>query len=194
MTAIVVQVFVIGIDPGLTRCGFAVVQAGPRGGLAHALGVLRTNRDASTAVRLGELHDELEALIDEFRPDSVAVERVFFQQNAHTAIGVAQAAGLAMALAARRSILVAEYSPSQIKAAVSGDGRADKAQMQEMVRTLLGLVACPEPADAADAAAVALCHLAHSGPSRVSAQPVPPGGIRKVRPVRRSTIVPGVSR
>lgn len=158
----IVRVFVLGVDPGLTRCGFAVVAPGPRGGgKARTMGVITTDRAAPIAERLGELQGEVEQLLVEFRPDQVAVERVFFQQNVHTAVYVAQALGLVMAAAARRKIPVSEYSPSQIKAAVAGDGRADKSQMQEMVRTLLGLSAVPSPADAADAAAVALCHLAH---------------------------------
>lgn len=161
--------FVLGVDPGLTRCGFAVVAPGPRGGgKARTLGVITTDRSAPVAVRLGELQREIEQLLDEFQPDQVAVERVFFQQNAQTVVSVAQALGLVMAAAARRRIPVADYSPSQIKAAVAGDGRADKAQMQEMVRTLLGLSAVPSPADAADAAAVALCHLAHDPVGRQS--------------------------
>lgn len=164
--ASIVRVFVLGVDPGLTRCGFAVVAPGPRGGgVARSLGVITTNRSSSLPVRLAELQREVEDLFDEFQPDEVAVERVFFQQNVQTALSVAQVLGLVMAAGARRGLPVADYSPSQIKAAVAGDGRADKPQMQEMVRTLLGLSSVPSPADAADAAAVALCHLAH-GPVR----------------------------
>lgn len=154
--------FVLGIDPGLTRCGFAVVEAGPRGGgRARSLGVITTDKTLDTAVRLAELQHELVSLFDDFSPSVLAVERIFFQNNLSSAVSVAQAAGLAMAEGASRGLRVVEYSPSQIKAAVAGDGRADKIQMQHMVQTLLGLRATPKPADAADAAAVALCHLAH---------------------------------
>ena len=160
--ATVVQVFVLGIDPGLTRCGYAVLEAGPRGGgKARSLGVITTDRHLDTASRLAELQHEFVSLFDDFSPTVLAVERVFFQNNLHSAVSVAQAAGLAMAEGASRGLRVMEYSPSQIKAAVAGDGRADKKQMQQMVQTLLGLRALPSPADAADAAAVALCHLAN---------------------------------
>ena len=131
------------------------------------MGVITTERALGTPARLGELKRELAGLFDDFRPDVVAVERLFFQNNSISAVSVAQAAGLAMAEGARRGLPVMEYSPSQIKAAVAGDGRADKMQMQEMVRTLLGLSALPSPADAADAAAVALCHLAHDPAGRL---------------------------
>ncbi|MFM9085037.1 MAG: crossover junction endodeoxyribonuclease RuvC [Acidimicrobiia bacterium] len=152
---------VLGIDPGLTRCGFAVVA--PRGAQRPkllTLGVIRTDKSSPLATRLAELAAEFEALLDEHRPTAVAVERVFFQANARTAMSVAQASGLALAAAARRGIDVAEYTPNAVKLAVAGYGAADKAQVQRMVRQRLGLRATPRPADAADAAALALCHLA----------------------------------
>ncbi len=154
--------FVLGIDPGLSRCGYAVVEPAPRGrGRAHALGVLRTAPDLPVPERLGQLHRDLDELLDEFTPAVVSVERIFFQNNVRTAVGVAQASGLALALAARRSVAVAQYSPSEVKSVVAGDGQAAKEQVQEMVQLLLGLAEMPRPADAADAAALALCHLAH---------------------------------
>ena len=154
--------FVLGIDPGLSRCGYAVVEPAPRGrGRAIALGVLRTEPDELIPRRLAQIHEDLEELLDEFRPAVVSVERIFFQNNVRTAVGVAQASGLALALAARRGVAVAQYSPSEVKAVVAGDGQAGKAQVQEMVQVLLGLAEIPRPADAADAAALALCHLAH---------------------------------
>ncbi len=154
--------FVLGIDPGLSRCGYAVVEPAPRGrGRALAMGVLRTAPSDPTPRRLAQLHQDMEELLDEFQPSVVSVERIFFQNNVRTAVGVAQASGLALALASRRGVTVAEYSPSEVKSVVAGDGQAEKGQVQEMVQLLLGLVEVPRPADAADAAALALCHLAH---------------------------------
>jgi crossover junction endodeoxyribonuclease RuvC len=155
-------VFVLGIDPGLSRCGYAVVEPGRRGqGRAQALGVIRTAPDLETPDRLVELKRDLTDLLDEFAPAVIAVERIFFQNNIRTAVGVAQASGLALVLGAERGMVVAQYSPSAVKSVVAGDGRADKAQVQAMVQMLLGLDQPPRPADAADAAALALCHLAH---------------------------------
>jgi crossover junction endodeoxyribonuclease RuvC len=162
-------VFVLGVDPGLSRCGYAVVE--PIGGgraRAAALGVIRTSPSAAAPERLAELQRELRALLDEYRPVVVSVERIFFQNNVRTAIGVAQASGLALAEAAARGTAVAQYSPSAVKSVVTGDGRAAKAQVQAMVQLLLGLSAPPRPADAADAAALALCHLAHDPSLRLA--------------------------
>ncbi len=153
--------FVLGIDPGLSRCGYAVLEPGRRGARPIAIGVVRTSPDDATPDRLAEIRAEVIGLLDEFTPSAVAVERIFFQNNVSTAVSVAQVSGIVMAEAASRAAVVADYSPSQIKAAVTGDGRADKKQVQMMVQKLLGLSAAPKPADAADAAAVALCHLAH---------------------------------
>lgn len=158
--------FVLGIDPGLSRCGYAVVAPGRRGrgaasARARALGVIRTSPELETPHRLAELNRELTDLIEEYRPTVIAVERIFFQNNIRTAVGVAQASGLALVLGAERGIVVSQYSPSQVKSVVAGDGRADKKQVQTMVQSLLGLERPPRPADAADAAALALCHLAH---------------------------------
>lgn len=154
--------FVLGIDPGLSRCGYAVIEAGSRsGGRAVAIGVISTAPSGETPHRLAEIQREVRGLMREFHPAVVAVERIFFQNNVRTAVSVAQVSGLVIAEAIAGGADVAEYSPNQVKAAVAGDGRADKAQMQAMVRTLLGLSETPKPADAADAAALALCHLAH---------------------------------
>lgn len=125
------------------------------------MGVLRTSPQDETPHRLAQLHTDFTELLDEFDPVVVSVERIFFQNNIRTAVGVAQASGLALALAAKRGVFVAQYSPSEVKSVVAGDGQADKAQVQEMVQMLLGLAELPRPADAADAAALALCHLAH---------------------------------
>ena len=154
--------FVLGIDPGLSRCGYGVVEQGRIQPEAVALGVIKTPAHAPTAERLASVHQDLEELISEYRPDVVAIERVFFQVNAKTAMGVAQASGLAMTLGFRSGAEVVEYTPNQVKEAVAGRGSADKGQMQRMVQSLLSLPELPSPPDAADAAAVALCHLAHS--------------------------------
>lgn len=154
--------FVLGVDPGLSRCGYAVIEPLGRGkARAKAMGVIRTSPDDPVPSRLSELQVELRSLLDEFLPVVVAVERIFFQNNVRTAVGVAQASGLALAEAAGRGIRVVEYSPTAVKAVVTGDGRAEKEQVQTMVQTFLGLAKPPKPADAADAAALALCHLAH---------------------------------
>ncbi|HEU5150356.1 MAG TPA: crossover junction endodeoxyribonuclease RuvC [Iamia sp.] len=162
--------FVLGIDPGLSRCGYACVEAGVRGARggagggarARAIGVIRTDPADPLPARLAELHAELCALLAEVRPAVVAVEQVFFQVNVRSAMAVGQASGLAMAAAHAAGAEVVQYTPTQVKQAVAGDGRADKEQVGRMVQALLGLARVPEPADAADAAALALCHLAHS--------------------------------
>jgi crossover junction endodeoxyribonuclease RuvC len=152
-------VFVLGIDPGLSRCGYAGVVDGARP-RAVALGVLTTASSAPLPRRLADLRAELGALIAELRPDVVAVEHVFFQVNVRTAMSVGQASGLALAEAAAAGCEVVQYTPNQVKEAVTGFGGADKAQVQKMVQARLGLAVPPSPADAADAAALALCHLA----------------------------------
>ena len=152
---------VLGIDPGLTRCGYAVIEAhGTRTVRALSMGVLRTPPSSPLPQRLAELKGELAALIAEFAPHAVAVEQVFFQVNVRTAMSVGQASGLALAEAAAAGSDVVQYTPNQVKNAVAGWGGADKAQVQKMVQARLGLTVVPEPPDAADAAALALCHLA----------------------------------
>ncbi|QRN81882.1 MAG: crossover junction endodeoxyribonuclease RuvC [Nocardiopsis sp. BM-2018] len=152
---------VLGIDPGLTRCGYAVVDAdGPGRASAVSLGVLRTSPDDDLAVRLAQLQRGLDELLDEFSPSAVAVEQVFFQVNVRTAMSVGQASGLALAAAASRGCEVTQYTPNQVKDTVAGWGGASKEQVMKMVQARLGLSRPPRPADAADAAALALCHLA----------------------------------
>lgn len=155
--------FVLGIDPGLSRCGYGLVEH--RGGRSRALraGVIRTSPDDTVPRRLAELQRELRALIAETSPDCVALERVLFQVNVRTAMGVGQASGVAMAEAAAAGCHVVEYSPNQVKHAVAGDGAADKRQMERVVQILLGIDAPLRPVDAADAIAIALCHIAHGG-------------------------------
>jgi crossover junction endodeoxyribonuclease RuvC len=155
-------VFVLGIDPGLSRCGYGVVEAVGRKAEAVSIGVIRTPPSDPLPIRLARLQREFRSLMSEFRPDAVAIERVFFQVNVSSAMGTAQAAGLAMAEGASFGADVFEYTPNQVKEAVGGWGAADKKQMQRMVQSLLSLPSPPEPADAADAAAVALCHIAHA--------------------------------
>jgi crossover junction endodeoxyribonuclease RuvC len=167
-----VQVFVLGVDPGVSRCGYAVLEPRPRGARAVAIGVFTTAPADPLAERLAELQRDLRSLLIEFQPVALAVERVLFQQNVRTAISVGQASGIAMAEAASRGCDVAQYSPNQVKEAVSGYGGAAKDQMQEMVQMLLGLPERPHPPDAADAAAVALCHLAVAPVRAASARAV----------------------
>jgi len=155
-------VYVLGIDPGLSRCGYGIVHQSPDGVRATAVGVLRTAPSSPTPARLAELQADLRALLQEHRPQVVVVERVLFQVNVRTAISVAQAAGLAMAEAAAAGCEVVEYSPNQVKQAVAGVGGASKDQMERMVQTLLGIAQPLRPVDAADAVALALCHLAHA--------------------------------
>ncbi len=160
--ATIEPVFVLGIDPGLSRCGYGAVASGSAGLSPRAIGVIRTAPADPLPQRLAELQAELRSLIAELRPDVVAVERIFFQNNVRTAMSVGQASGLAMAEAVAAGCEVVQYSPNEVKLAVTGDGSADKQQVQMMVQRLLGLAAPPKPADAADAAALALCHLAHA--------------------------------
>jgi crossover junction endodeoxyribonuclease RuvC len=154
--------FVLGIDPGVSRCGFAAVERRGSDNRAVALGVLTTPADTPLPARLAALQADLRALIAEVEPAVVALERVLFSANTRTAMSVGQASGLAMAEAAAAGCHVVEYSPNQVKDAVCGYGAAGKAQVGQMVQRLLGLASVPTPADAADAAAVALCHLAHA--------------------------------
>ena len=159
---------VLGIDPGLTRCGYAVLRRFPERtkNAAEAevlsMGVSRTEPNEPLANRLASIHLDIEALLHEFQPGSVAVEQVFFQSNVRTAMSVAQVSGVVLSLAVRAKCEVVQYTPSQVKNAIAGWGGADKEQVQKMVKLRLGLTSLPKPADAADAAALALCHLAMS--------------------------------
>jgi len=151
---------VLGVDPGLTRCGMGVVDGAPGRALTLVrYGVIRTSADADIAARLLAIEVELEAWLDACRPDAVAVERVFSQQNVRTVMGTAQAGAIAIACAARRGLPVALHTPSEVKAAVTGSGRAGKEQVTTMVTKLLRIADPPRPADAADALALAICHI-----------------------------------
>ena len=164
---------VLGVDPGLSRCGIGVVD-GPRSRPAAVrAGVVRTPADAPAGRRLALLYEELGAVLAETRPDAVALEWVFFNANVRTAMGVGQAAGVALLCAEQAGVAVTQYTPTQVKAAVAGNGAADKAQVGYMVRVLLGLARVPSPPDAADALALALCHLQRSAagsPGQMSAR------------------------
>jgi crossover junction endodeoxyribonuclease RuvC len=155
-------VYVLGIDPGLSRCGYGLVHQQAAGTRAVAVGVLRTDPALPTPQRLAEIQVDLRALLREHQPQVVAIERVLFQVNVRTAIPVAQAAGIAMAEAVAAGAEVVEYSPNQVKQAVAGVGGASKDQMERMVQTLLRIAQPLRPVDAADAVALALCHLAHA--------------------------------
>ncbi|MET9376863.1 crossover junction endodeoxyribonuclease RuvC [Streptomyces sp. NPDC003035] len=151
---------VLGVDPGLTRCGVGVVDGVAGRSLTMlGVGVVRTPADEQIGARLVLIEQGIEAWIDEYRPELVAVERVFSQHNVRTVMGTAQASAVAMLCASRRGIPVALHTPSEVKAAVTGSGRADKAQVGAMVTRLLRLSAPPKPADAADALALAICHI-----------------------------------
>lgn len=153
-------IVVLGIDPGLTRCGYAVLHSQGNAVRPLSLGVIRTPADMALPNRLAELQGELRSLLVEFTPQAVAVEQVFFQTNVRTAMSVGQASGLALAEAAASGCDVMQFTPNQVKDSVAGWGGADKAQVQKMVQARLGLSTPPKPADAADAAALALCYLA----------------------------------
>jgi len=150
---------VLGIDPGLTRCGYALVREGAQPELV-SLGVLSTPAGDDLPSRLAGLQRDLVALFDEFLPAAVAVERVFFQHNTRTAMSVGQASGIVLAMAAARGCDVAQYTPTQVKNSIAGWGGADKSAVARMVQMRFGLRSAPKPADAADAAALALCHIA----------------------------------
>jgi crossover junction endodeoxyribonuclease RuvC len=151
---------VLGVDPGLTRCGLGVVEGVPgKPPALIAVGVVRTDADEDIALRLLAIEQEIERWLAEYQPDTVAVERVFSQHNVRTVMGTAQAGAVAIVCAARHGLPVALHTPSEVKAAVTGSGRADKNQVTMMVSRILRLAEPPRPADAADALALAICHL-----------------------------------
>jgi crossover junction endodeoxyribonuclease RuvC len=155
---------VLGIDPGLTRCGIGVVEGSVGRPLTLIdVNVVRTSADLPVAERLVTIERGIDAWLDEYRPDAVAVERVFARSDSSTIMGTAQASGIALVCAARRGLPVALHTPSEVKAAVSGNGRADKAQVGAMITRILRLDALPKPADAADALALAITHIWRGG-------------------------------
>ena len=151
---------VLGVDPGLTRCGIGVIEGDPGRPLRLvATDVIRTPATDDIGSRLLALEVEIDSWLARYQPDAVAVERVFSQHNVRTVMGTAQAGAVAIVCAARRGVPVALHTPSEVKAAVTGSGRADKPQVTEMVTRLLRLADPPRPADSADALALAICHL-----------------------------------
>jgi crossover junction endodeoxyribonuclease RuvC len=158
---------VLGVDPGLTRCGLGVIDGEPGRTLTLvATGVASTGAGDEIGTRLLSLEEQIEHWLTEHRPDAVAVERVFSQHNVRTVMGTAQAGAVAIVCAARHGLPVALHTPSEVKAAVTGSGRADKSQVTQMVTRLLALADPPRPADAADALALAICHLWRGGAQR----------------------------
>ena len=150
---------VMGIDPGLTRCGLSVVQAGQgRAVFPVAVGVVHTEAHVPLEQRLQRLYRAVGEWIADYSPDVVAIERVFERSNVSTVMNTAHASGVLMLAAAERGLAVESYTPSEVKKAISGNGRADKAQMTKMITRVLGLSEAPKPADAADALALAVCH------------------------------------
>jgi crossover junction endodeoxyribonuclease RuvC len=155
---------VLGIDPGLTRCGVGIVSGTPGSTLLlEGVGVIMTPADNDLDHRLLSLHSEITQWVQKYSPDVIAVERVFSQHNVRTVMGTAQAAGIALLVAAQNNIPVFMHTPSEVKAAVTGSGRANKAQVSQMVKRLLNLQEIPKPADSADALALAICHIWRGG-------------------------------
>ena len=169
---------VLGIDPGLTRCGLGVVDGAVGAPLALVdVSVVRSAAHQSLPARLVAIERGIEECLEAHRPDAVAVERVFAQHNVRTVMGTAQVSGIALVAAARRGIPVAMHTPSEVKAAVSGSGRADKAQVAAMVVRLLRLIETPRPADASDALALAITHIWRGGAqARIEAALLKAGG------------------
>ena len=151
---------VLGVDPGLTRCGIGIVEGALGSPVSLvAVGVIRTDSEMLLERRLLLLEDEISEWVNAHRPDVIAVERVFSQHNVRTVMGTAQAAGIALLVAARTGIPVAMHTPSEVKAAVTGSGRAKKDQVAQMVQKILKLETIPKPVDATDALALAICHV-----------------------------------
>jgi len=151
--------FVLGIDPGLTRTGYGIVEAAGTTARAISVGVIRTAANTPMASRLMEIYEDVSSLIDEHHVDGAAIEEVFTNRNRATATGVARASGVIMLALAQAGITVVEYTPSAVKMALTGFGAAEKQQVQNVVQMRLGLATSPQPADAADALAIALCHM-----------------------------------
>lgn len=190
---------VIGIDPGLTRCGVGIVSSGAgRRVVFEHVEVLQSAASEILPKRLQLLGSGIERILDGERPDAIALERVFAQQNLPSVMGVAQISGVVMYLAAQRDIPVAMYTPNEVKAQVTGYGSAEKAQVTTMVTRLLGLAAPPKPADAADALALAITHAWHLGrggaPDRVGRGPAPAGETPAQRAWREAEARAGAKR
>jgi crossover junction endodeoxyribonuclease RuvC len=150
---------VIGIDPGLARVGYGVIEVNNRKTEPVCYGCIESGKDRRTSERLLHIYNELAALFEKYPPAHVAVEKLFFTNNISSAMSVSEARGVILLLAEQRHIPIAEYTPNQVKQAITGSGRADKRQMQEMIMRLLYLSEIPRPDDAADALSIALCHI-----------------------------------
>lgn len=148
----------LGIDPGTATTGFGLVTEKRDKLVFVDHGVIKTSPKDSAHVRLKQIHAGLKKIFKEYKPDAVAVEKIFFGANAKTAIAVGQARGIVLLAVAEQRIALAEYTPLEVKMAITGYGRADKKQVQQMVKNLLGLSFLPKPDDAADALAIAICH------------------------------------
>ena len=171
---------IFGIDPGSDRTGYGCVESDGSRHRLVACGAIRNQSAAAFPDKLLEIHRALASLLQQHRPDCVAIENLFHAVNVRSALKLGHARGVAMLAAVEAGVPVVEYTPAEIKRAVVGYGRAEKTQVQQMVKLLLGLAAAPTPHDAADALAVAICHV-HMSPSAraaVLAQPSPPGGRR----------------
>jgi crossover junction endodeoxyribonuclease RuvC len=177
---------ILGIDPGLTRCGFATVRRERGAVVASTYGVMCTEVDAPLPERLATLEADMVELLAEVAPSALAVERLLFQHNVRTAIAVGQASGVVLAAAARAGVPVTHYSPNEVKLAVTGSGTADKAQVQAMVTRLLALDTPPTPFDAADALALAVCHAWGAPLRAATAPPSGPGPARLQAAVERA--------
>ena len=155
---------VLGVDPGLTRCGVGIVEGGTAGSISLVeVGVIMTGTELPLEQRLLELDRQLSEWVHVWQPDVIAVERVFSQHNVRTVMGTGQAAGIALLIAAKSGIPVMMHTPSEVKAAVTGNGRANKVQVATMVQKLLKLESIPKPVDATDALALAICHIWRGG-------------------------------
>lgn len=151
---------VLGVDPGLTRCGIGIIDGEVGAPLSLVkVSLIQTSSELPLEQRLKQLEEELQSLVNEFEPDVIAVERVFSQLNVRTVMGTGQASGIALLVAAKSNIRVVLHTPTEVKAAVTGSGRASKAQVAEMVKRLLRLATMPKPVDTTDALALAICHL-----------------------------------
>ncbi len=157
------HMFVLGIDPGLTRTGYGVVETSSGKERAVAAGVIRTDPDVASGMRLLEIRHDLEAILDDFPVEAAAIEQVFINKNRGTAIAVARASGVVMATIADRGLDIAEYSPSKMKLTITGSGSANKAQVAAVLRMRLGVGSVSDQVDAIDALGIALCHVQHLG-------------------------------
>ncbi len=161
--------FVLGIDPGLTRTGYGIIESVAGRLTVVAAGVIHTNSDSSIAERLVELRNDVSSVLDDHPMDAAAIEQVFVNRNRGTAMSVARASGVIMATIAERGITVAEYSPSQMKLTITGSGSADKKQVAAVVAMRLGIASVGGPADVADALGIAMCHVQHASVTKLGA-------------------------